>query len=59
MEVYDPATSDLLRPFRPDVAVTEQSVDPALWPVRPSPSGGSGDEATDYAEGSGGPGPHL
>ncbi|WP_406312900.1 reductase [Streptosporangium sp. NBC_01639] len=48
MEVYDPATSDLLRPSRPGVAVTERSVDPGVWPARPVHTA---DEAVDYAEG--------
>ncbi|MFC4058417.1 NAD-dependent epimerase/dehydratase family protein [Planomonospora corallina] len=47
IEVYDPATSDLLAAAGPGGA-GEGSVDPAAWPVRRLPDG---DEAAAYAEG--------
>ncbi|MEN8652023.1 NAD-dependent epimerase/dehydratase family protein [Streptomyces sp. 21So2-11] len=33
MEVYDPATSQAIRPARPGLPLTESAVDPAGWPV--------------------------
>ncbi|MFI9330327.1 reductase [Kitasatospora sp. NPDC052868] len=57
MEVYDPATSPLVRTV-PGVPVAEQTVDPARWPVAaglpwhdPDALGRHFDEATTYAEG--------
>ncbi|TMR94408.1 NAD-dependent epimerase/dehydratase family protein [Nonomuraea basaltis] len=58
MEVYDPATSELIPPAVPEVPVTEEAVDPASWPVPPGqpwhdPGRMEGvfGEATRYAEG--------
>jgi nucleoside-diphosphate-sugar epimerase len=34
MEVYDPATSELIAPVTPGIPVAEESIDPASWPVR-------------------------
>ncbi|MBG0831133.1 reductase [Planomonospora sp. ID67723] len=34
IEVYDPAGSGAIRPAAPGVPVTEDAVDPAVWPVR-------------------------
>ncbi|NUP03180.1 MAG: NAD-dependent epimerase/dehydratase family protein [Nonomuraea sp.] len=43
IEVYDPATSDLVPRAVPGTPYTEEAVDPASWPVRT--------EAASYAEG--------
>ncbi|NUW30602.1 reductase [Nonomuraea sp. SMC257] len=39
MEVYDPATSALVTPAAPGTPVTEDSLDPATWPVDGGPAG--------------------
>ncbi|MBB6346324.1 reductase [Nonomuraea muscovyensis] len=58
IEVYDPATSASITPAVPGVPVTEESVDPASWPVQadlpwddPERMAGVLDEPTCYAEG--------